>query len=101
MSDAACILEMSAAPARRLQDPAGGLRRTDLCTVQGTTARIMLHGADERDVGAVLDRLGVDGAAFSVAPATGDDLLVGPKPGRDPDNALHADFASTGTDTLP
>jgi glycosyltransferase involved in cell wall biosynthesis len=101
MSDAACILELSAAPARRLQDLAGGLRRTDLCTVQGTTARIMLHGADERDVGAVLDRLGVDGAAFSVAPATGDDLLVGPKPGRDPDNALHADFASTGTDTLP
>jgi len=99
-TDAACILELPAEPARRLQDLAGGLRRTDLCTVQSTTARVILHGADERDVAAALDRLGLDGAAFSVAPATGDDLLVGPRPGGDPGNAQQADLASTGTETL-
>ncbi len=97
-SDAACILEIPAAPARRLQGLGGGLRRTDLCCVHGDTTWMILHGADEGDVGPALGRLGVDGAAFSVAPATGYDLLVGP--GGDPDNAPHADFASTGRETL-
>ena len=101
VNDAACVLEMSARPARPLQDLAAGLRRTDLCALHGDTARMILHGADERDVAAALDRLGLDGAAFSVAPATGDDLLVGPGPGEDPDSASRTEFASTGTEPLP
>ena len=100
ISDAACIVELPMAPAPRLQDLAGGLRRTDLCSVQGTTARMILHGADERDVAVALDRLGLGGTAFSVASATGDDLLVGPGTGGDPGKDPHADFASTGRETL-
>jgi hypothetical protein len=99
-SDTARIVEMAETPGRRLQDLAGGLRRTDLCAVQGTTARMILHGADERDVAAVLDRLGLDGAAFSAASATGDDLLVGPVPGGDPDSPPRTELASTGTEPL-
>ena len=99
-SDTARIVEMPETPGRRLQDLAVGLRRTDLCAVQGTTARLILHGADERDIAAVLDRLGLDGVAFSVASATGDDLLVGPTPGGDPDSAPRTELASTVTEPL-
>jgi glycosyltransferase involved in cell wall biosynthesis len=99
-SDTARIVEMPETPGRRLQDIAGGLRRTDLCALQGTTARMILHGTDEGDVASVLDRLGLDGAAFSVASATGDDLLVGPVPGGDPDSASRTELESAGTELL-
>jgi glycosyltransferase involved in cell wall biosynthesis len=99
-SDAACIVEMPETPGRGWHDLAGGLRRTDLCAVHGDTARMLLHGADERDVAAVLDRLGLDGAAFSVASTTGDDLLVGPVAGGDPDSAPRTEFAATGMEPL-
>ena len=99
-SDTAHIIDIPVTSGRRPQDPVGGLRRTDLCAVEGTTARMILHGADERGVAAVLDRLGLDGAAFPVAPATGDDLLVGPVPEGDPDSAPGTEFAASGVEPL-
>jgi glycosyltransferase involved in cell wall biosynthesis len=99
-SDTARIVEVPETPGRRLQDIAGGLRRTDLCALQGTTVRMILHDTDEGDVASVLDRLGLDGAAFSVASATGDDLLVGPVPGGDPDGASRTELDSAGTELL-
>jgi hypothetical protein len=75
---------------------AGGLRRTDLWTVQGGRARMLLHGVEEGDVGVVLDRLGLVGTSATTAPATGDDLLVGP--GLDPSIDTRADLASTASE---
>jgi glycosyltransferase involved in cell wall biosynthesis len=95
ISDAACLVGIAAAPTRRLGDLAGGLRRTDLLSIQDNRARMILHGVDERDVGMALDRLDLAGAAISTAPATGYNLLVGPD--LDADIALRADLAPTGT----
>jgi glycosyltransferase involved in cell wall biosynthesis len=91
--DAACIVEIAAAPVRRLERLGDGLRRTDLVFRQGDSARMILHGVEEDAVGAVLDRLGLAGLTATIAPATGGDLLVGPDPGPDP--GLRPDFAST------
>ena len=96
ISDAACLIDVAAAPAHRLSALASGLRRTDLWTVQGSSARMILHGADERDVGAVLDRLGLAGTATTTAPATADVLLVGPR--LDGSIALGAEFATTASE---
>ena len=96
-NDAACLVEIAAAPARRLGELTGRLRRTDLWSVQGDTARLILHGVDERDIGAALDRLDLSGAVITMAPAGGYNLLVGS--GLDPDIALRAELASTGTET--
>jgi glycosyltransferase involved in cell wall biosynthesis len=95
VGDAACLVDV-AAPARRLSALAGGLRRTDLWTVQGSSARMILHGVNEGDVGVVLDRLGLVGTAATTAPATGDDLLVGP--GLDPSIDTRADLATTASE---
>jgi hypothetical protein len=65
--------------------------------VQGDTARLILHGVDERDIGGALDRLGLSGAVITMAPAGGYNLLVGS--GLDPDVALRAELASTGMET--
>jgi glycosyltransferase involved in cell wall biosynthesis len=96
ISDTACLVDVAAAPAWRLSALAVGLRRTDLWTVQGGSARMILQGVDERDIGAVLDRLGLAGATSTTAPATGDDLLVGP--GLDPRIAWRAGLAATASE---
>jgi glycosyltransferase involved in cell wall biosynthesis len=94
-NDAACLVEIAAAPARRLRELAGCLRRTDLVSVEGNSARMILHGVGEREVNAALGRLDLAGAAITTAPATGYDLLVGPGPR--PDIALPREFAPSGT----
>lgn len=77
-SDLSCLVEVEIDdPDRFVQAAERGLRRTELLTVEGSQARLLLHGCDARDAVACLRRLGY-ARVTAARVARGHDLLIGP-----------------------
>jgi glycosyltransferase involved in cell wall biosynthesis len=77
--DVACLVDVVTAHPERLEALAHGLRRTDLWSVHGNRARILLHGADEVAADGVVERLDLRAGTVTTSLASGYDMLVGPE----------------------